>query len=119
MDEVDYKQFTIGTLINFPGTDSHGCKGKWRVNCVNMWAATLGQNLTPESAILGHCIILIHEITHALSGESWCLESWDRTIERILKETLRQEIVDKWLGHKKYLEIAWSYIDKLRNSEFC
>jgi len=52
-----------------------------------MWAATLGQQLTLENAVLEHLVIVLHEITHAMSGIHNCTpELWDPFIKRILQE---------------------------------
>jgi len=96
-------KFCIGTIKQPTNSDSHAWRGKWSVNCVNMWVATLGKRLNLKNAILGHSIIMIHEITHALSGESYCwshingkIVYWDETIERILKEVLDMNDVIVW-----------------------
>jgi len=81
------KTFMIGTMINPPDSDSQGRDGRWCVNCVNMWAATLGMKLNPRNAIIKHLVITLHEMTHAFSGVRWCNpDTWDPFIERILNE---------------------------------
>jgi len=82
-------QFCIGTIKNPTDPDSHAWRGKWSVNCVNHWVATLGHKLTVQTAIKIHNVITIHEITHALSGEDYCwnridgkLVFWDEFIEK-------------------------------------
>jgi hypothetical protein len=41
-----------------------------------MWTVNLANLLTPENAILGHQIILLHEITHNCTEEDH-KDSWD------------------------------------------
>lgn len=75
MSNVLSKDFWIGEPN---GSDSWGeiLGDKWGVNCINMWKATLGKRLTPENAILGHQIILLHELTHTCTDEDH-KDSWD------------------------------------------
>lgn len=83
------KYFLIGTLRNPKDHSSHAYRGKWCVNCLNMWIATLGKTLNLENAIFYHLIIVLHELTHVFSGEEDHESdpySWDRFIEKILKE---------------------------------
>lgn len=95
--------FVIGTIKYPIDSDSHARGGRWCVNCVNMWIATLGIRLNIERAILGLEIVVLHEITHALSGVGNCcpyvngkVKYWDETIERIMKEVLDMEDVEVW-----------------------
>ena len=82
--------FYIGTVERPSDPDSHGhakgrWQGKWSVNCVNMWAATLGKELTLESAIEEHLIIVLHEITHAFS-EVEAPHNWDSFLRKVLSK---------------------------------
>jgi len=89
-------KFCVGTIKNPTNDCSHAWRGKWSVNCINMWVATLGPKLNLENAILEHQVIVIHEITHALSGIKDCCPNndpyaWDRTIKKLLKENLQEK----------------------------
>lgn len=82
--------FSIGTVERPTDHDSHGhskgrWQGKWSVNCVNMWAATLGKSLTLEGAIEEHLIIVLHEITHAFSGVD-VPHNWDPFLREVLSK---------------------------------
>jgi len=84
---IDYQKFMIGTLEDPTTHDSVGRDGKWRVNCINRWAATLGMKLNPRNAVIGHLVSCLHEITHAMSGVTPCdPATWDPLLERILIE---------------------------------
>lgn len=85
MKRLPYQKFIIGTIKWTRTGDSHATGNKWCVNCINMWKATLGQNLTPENAILEHMVIVLHEITHTMTDEPH-KDSWDTTLKRILIE---------------------------------
>jgi hypothetical protein len=81
------QDFLIGTLRNPRKTESHAYRGRWCVNCLNMWYASLGKLLTHENAIHCHMIIVLHELTHVM-GESYhesCI-SWDNFLNVILEE---------------------------------
>lgn len=82
--------FMVGTMTNPPNADSRGCDGLWCVNCINMWAATLGNKLNQRNAVLEHLVIVLHEITHAISNVFHKQEddphAWDTTLKRILLE---------------------------------
>lgn len=80
------KDFTIGTMDGVGDSCGEILGEKWRVNCINMWGATLGRNLTFENAILGHQIIVLHELTHTCTDENH-KDSWDEFIcESILNK---------------------------------
>lgn len=91
-----YWKFLIGTMSKPRYSDSHYARGKWCVNCVNMWKATLGKRLNSQNAVFEHQIIVLHEITHWASEEMNCLGgtekcpwdegSWDRFFRKILSE---------------------------------
>lgn len=83
-------QFCIGTIKNPIDSDSHAWRGEWSVNCINMWVATLGQNLNPENAVYEHTILIIHEITHALSEEQYC---WTETNPYAWDEFIKEHIM--------------------------
>lgn len=84
--------FTIGT-IDGPGDSCGEIMGEmWRVNCLNMWKATLGKRLTPENAVLGHQLILLHELTHTCTSEDH-KDAWD---EFILESILNGNKKDIW-----------------------
>jgi len=65
--------------------DSWGYRGRWQVNVLNT-CATLGdrESLTPESFILYHNLVVLHEVSHALSGVQKCWSTdgkrthWDK-----------------------------------------
>lgn len=78
--------FHIGTIKNPKNLDSHRWRDKWSVNCINHWAATLGQELNEENAIHNHLVVVLHELTHVGSGISRCKISWDEFLDRTLKE---------------------------------
>lgn len=92
-----YWKFLIGTMSKPRNCDSHAARGKWCVNCVNMWKATLGKRLNPRNAVFEHQVIVLHELTHWASEESNCLggtkeclwnvNSWDRFLKKILRES--------------------------------
>ena len=72
MTLVDYYDFLIGTMKH-PRSPmgSHVGNGKWCVQCINMWAASLGKGLNPKNAVVGHLVIVLHELTHLASGYGW------------------------------------------------
>jgi len=81
--------FYVGTIKHPTDSDSHAWRDKWCVNCVNMWVATLGHDLTVENAVGEHVVIVLHEITHALSGVHNCApnsdaSAWDRFLHKLL-----------------------------------
>ena len=87
MGDKGTKHFLIGTLErpkNF--NESQGRRGKWCVQTVNMWAATLGKRLTFENAIPYHLTIVLHELTHIMSEVSRCHSSWDDFLFEIINE---------------------------------
>ena len=81
----------IGTMDG--DGDSRGENDVWRVNCLNMWKATLGKRLCIENAILSNLIVTIHELSHISSGEPWCNENWDKTI---CKSVLSSDYTEIW-----------------------
>lgn len=53
--------------------DSWGYRGRWQVNFVNTCATQADQNnFTIESVIRYHNVVVLHEISHALSGVRKC-----------------------------------------------
>jgi hypothetical protein len=74
---MSQNNFMIGPMEDISNGDSEGeiLGDKWQVNCLNMWVATLGTTLTFENSILGHQIILLHELTHTCTDEPH--DSWD------------------------------------------
>lgn len=60
--------FHIGTIKNPTNLDSHVWRGKWTVNPVNHWVASLEQNLNVENAMVYHLVVILHELTHVMSG---------------------------------------------------
>lgn len=92
--KLPYQKFMIGTIEWTRDSDSHATRDKWCVNCVNMWVATLGQKLNPDNAVLEHMVIVLHEITHAMTGihgHGKYFHSWDETLKRILMELNEDE----------------------------
>jgi len=56
--------------------DSWGYRGRWQVNLMNTCATQEDKkDFTVKSIIRFHNILVIHELTHALSGERYC---WNR-----------------------------------------
>ena len=93
---VKTNDFHIGTIQNPTDLDSHAWRDKWTVNCVNHWAASLGHKLNTQNAIHNHCVIILHECTHAMSGilhgdendETLHYYDWDDFLSRLLNEVL-------------------------------
>lgn len=76
---IKTNDFHIGTIKNPKNLDSHAWRNKWTVNCINHWVASLGQKLTLKNATQNHLVIILHELTHAMSGIKHGDES-DRTL---------------------------------------
>jgi len=87
------KDFTIGTMEGIGDSCGEILGDKWRVNCLNMWIATLGKRLTFETAITSHLVVLLHELTHTCLDENH-KDSWD---EFICESVLNKSIKDIWI----------------------
>lgn len=87
------KNFMIGPMDGIGDSAGDFLSGEWRVNCINMWKATLGENLTPENAITGHLIILLHELTHTCTEENH-KDSWDWFLCEDILNKNRKDIWD-------------------------
>ena len=93
---VKTNDFHIGTIKNPKNLDSHAWRDKWTANCVNHWVASLGRKLTVKNAIQYHLIIVLHELTHAMSGilhgdknDTTLLEyDWDDFLNELLHENM-------------------------------
>jgi len=71
--------------------DSWGHKGRWQVNLTNTCATIADrEDFTVESVIHLHNIIVIHEISHALSGVRQCWSTdgkqthWDKFLQTVV-----------------------------------
>jgi len=86
--------FHVGTIENPKDFDSHAWRDKWTANCINHWAASLGQNLNMKKAIHNHLIIVLHELTHAMSGilhgnkndTTLFPYDWDEFLDKLVSE---------------------------------
>jgi len=87
--EPDDKTFMIGTMTNPPNSESQAHDGKWCVNCVNGWAATLGKRLNLENAIIRNVTTALHELTHIMS-DIWHIQeridNWDAFLWKLLED---------------------------------
>ncbi|MHA1268080.1 MAG: hypothetical protein ACTSRS_22880 [Candidatus Helarchaeota archaeon] len=86
--------FHIGTIKNPKNLDSHVWRDKWTVNPINHWVVALGQKITLRSAIHNHLVVVLHELTHVMSGilhgdrndKTLLKYDWDDFLSRILIE---------------------------------
>jgi hypothetical protein len=89
---MSQKDFMIGPMDGIGDSEGEILGDKWRVNCLNMWKATLSERLTFENAIAGHLVVLIHELTHTCTDENH-KDSWDVFI---CKSILNKNKKDVW-----------------------
>jgi len=86
--------FHVGTIGNPKNSDSHVWRNRWTVNCINHWVASLGKNLNVKNAIHNHLVVVLHELTHTMSGilhgdindHTLYYYDWDDVLDTILEE---------------------------------
>lgn len=71
---VSPEAFSIGINTHLKsGCDSWGDSQGWRVYCPNMWCTlAVRGKATLENFILSHQVLVLHELTHHLSGVEIC-----------------------------------------------
>lgn len=87
MGDKNTRHFLIGTMVNPQNyNESHAYHGRWCVQTINMWAATLGHKLSPENAIPHHMTIVLHELTHIMAEKPYDHSTWDTFLFNILRD---------------------------------